>query len=152
MTPDLLHPLPIKFKKLHPNAKLPTKETGDIGWDFYCVTKSDIVMGDNRTKRYVFNTGLAAEIPDGYAILLWDRSGLSAKYGIHRLAGVIDSSYKGEIKVCLAHVASDILKIIRDGDRIVQGIVTQEIPTRVSWTEELTDSTRGESGFGSSGR
>ena len=97
-------------------------------------------------------------IPDGYAGLIWDRSGLGSK-GIHRHAGVVDSSYRGEVKVALSNSHSggvsdylDNTYFITKGDRIAQ-ILFQKVPHfELVETEELADTDRGSSGFGSSGR
>lgn len=164
----MLDVLDIKVKLLHPNAKLPAKSDGNIGWDLCCVADekwgplSPIRNGSptsNNTptftlypgSRHIFHTGLSIAVPAGFATLLWDRSGLSAKNGIHRLAGVIDSSYRGELLVCLVNLGSESHKF-HEGDRIIQAIIQQEIPATMRQVEELNDTNRGAAGFGSSGR
>ena len=161
----------IGFKKLHSDAKLPTKNEGDIGWDFYCVKddyfkdgykipEEEMSFHVSATKklfalypgeRYIFSTGLAPILPKKLNLLLWDRSGLSVNKGIHRLAGVIDSSYTGEIKVCLYN-SSDYTYIVAEGDKIVQGILQWEVPAEVEWVKELGETERGNKGFGSTGK
>ena len=159
----------LKFKKLVPSAKIPVKISGNVGIDL-----SVIVDDANRWlyhidtnhkkpamsyflqpgERVVFNTGLSVEIPDGYALIIKDRSGLAAKNGIHVLAGVIDSSYRGEIKVCLLNTSKnyDGGIWINEGDRIAQGILTHDIACDIIEVAELSETTRGEKGFGSSGK
>ena len=152
----------IKCKSIDVDAKLPTKKDGDIGWDIYCVpdenwhkvyglNKEELYFELSPGKSHVFRTGISMEIPDGYAGLLWDRSGLSAKFGVHRLAGVIDSSYRGEIMVCLINLGESTVTISKH-DRIIQMIIQEEIKCQIEWAEELTTSEREAQGFGSSGR
>lgn len=157
--------LDIQVKLSHPNAKLPTKTDGNIGWDLSCVadesfTDKDFTIGNSIItpyfllypgERHLFHTGLNIAIPDGYAGLLWDRSGLAAKFGVHRLAGVIDSSYRGEWLVCLVNTGNQIVKI-QEGDRIAQVVIQEEVVAKMRIVGELNDTDRGSSGFGSSGR
>ncbi len=95
-------------------------------------------------------TNIAISIPEGYVGLIWPRSGLAAKNGIDVFAGVIDSGYRGEIKVCLYN-SSQINFEINKGDRIAQ-IIFHKLPqTEMLEVDSLDDSIRGDSGFGSSG-
>ena len=144
----------IKVKKLTSTATIPTKSRKtDAGYDLY--SDEDIAIYPEDTK--LISTGIAFAIPDGYAGLIWDRSGLGTK-GVHRHAGVVDSSYRGEVKVALynarpGHVDfTDNMYFISRGDRIAQ-ILFQKVPHfDLVETEELDDTDRGSSGFGSSGR
>jgi len=144
----------IKVKKLTSTATIPTKSRKtDAGYDLY--SDEDIALYPEDTK--LISTGIAFAIPDGYAGLIWDRSGLGTK-GVHRHAGVVDSSYRGEVKVALynarpGHVDfTDNMYFISRGDRIAQ-ILFQKVPHfDLVETEELDDTDRGSSGFGSSGR
>jgi|TARA_R110000744_G_scaffold190_5_gene708 dUTP pyrophosphatase len=144
----------IKVKKLTSTATIPTKSRKtDAGYDLY--SDEDIALYPEDTK--LISTGIAFAIPDGYAGLIWDRSGLGTK-GIHRHAGVVDSSYRGEVKVALynarpGHVDfTDNMYFISRGDRIAQ-ILFQKVPHfDMVETEELDDTDRGSSGFGSSGK
>ena len=144
----------IKVKKLTRTATIPTKSRKtDAGYDLY--SDEDIALYPEDTK--LISTGIAFAIPDGYAGLIWDRSGLGTK-GVHRHAGVVDSSYRGEVKVALynarpGHVDfTDNMYFISRGDRIAQ-ILFQKVPHfDLVETEELDDTDRGSSGFGSSGR
>jgi dUTP pyrophosphatase len=91
------------------------------------------------------------EIPEGYVGLVWPRSGLSVKRGIDVLAGVIDSGYRGEVRVCLYNTSHDWLEV-KEGDRIAQ-ILFQEVPQfQLQEVDILQNSDRGEGGFGSSGK
>lgn len=138
----------IKVKKIHQNAILPYKANkGDAGWDLFSVEDAKIYP----KSRLTIKTGIALEIPGGYVGLIWPRSGLSVKHGINKLAGVIDSGYRGEIIVCLHNTDEWIPYEIKSGDKIAQ-ILFMSIPGfELEWMENLQDSERGEKGFGSSG-
>lgn len=128
-------------------ANLPTKShSSDAGWDLYSVEELNLQPG----QRHAVYTGVAFEIPNGYAGLIWPRSGMSVKKGIDVLAGVIDSGYRGEIKVCLLNTGQEPC-IIKKGDRIAQ-IIFQEVPKfNLEIVDEFSNSDRGEGGFGSTG-
>lgn len=125
------------------------KADGNAGYDLR-TKKEFTILPKQRVPVY---TGLYLEIPEGVVGLIWPRSGLSAKHGIDVLAGVIDSSYRGEIIVCLLNTGDDAIKF-NAGDRIAQ-ILFQEHKTydniRVGSLEDLTKTDRNEKGFGSSG-
>ena len=137
----------VKTSLLNPNAKIPTKANiNDAGFDLYSIIDTVIPTKQRKT----VNTGIAIQMPDNMAGLIWPRSGLSVKKGIDVLAGVVDAGYRGEIMVCLYNT-SDENVAIHAGDRIAQ-IIFQEVP-RVSmeFHSKLGSSQRGENGFGSSG-
>jgi dUTP pyrophosphatase len=142
----------LKVKRLCENAILPTKtNNSDAGYDLYASEDVKIFAGN----RKIVKTGIALEIPVGYAGLIWPRSGLSVKYGLDVLAGVIDAGYRGEIMVCLLNTETPIGDEgldIKAGDRIAQ-ILFQPVP-HFDLVEigELTESQRGVDGFGSSGK
>ena len=142
----------IPVKRLTESATIPTKSRKtDAGYDLYA--DEDIAIYPEETR--LISTGIAFAIPDGYAGLIWDRSGLGSK-GIHRHAGVVDSSYRGEVKVALSNSRFggdvDNTYLIAKGDRIAQ-ILFQKVPHfELVEAEELDDTNRGSSGFGSSGR
>lgn len=136
-----------KVKKLSPDATLPTKENpGDAGIDIYTSESYTLKSGE----RHMFATGIAVQFPRGYVALLWDRSGLGSK-GVHRLAGVIDSGYRGEWKVVLVNLTKEPFPITK-GDKIIQCILQQYEPVKIQAVKELKESKRGARGFGSSGR
>lgn len=143
----------INVKKLHPDAKMPIYAThGAACFDLHAilVRYGRQVVDTNKE----FRTGLSFEIPDGYAMLIFSRSGHGFKNDT-RLAncvGVIDSDYRGEVLVKLtADSRSDNLLYVHDGDRIAQAMIIP-IP-RVQFTEanELSETVRGNGGFGSTG-
>ena len=134
-------------KKLADNATLPTKDNPtDAGIDIYTNESYTLAPGE----RHLFTTGISVEFAAGYVALLWDRSGLGSK-GIHRLAGVIDSEYRGEWKVALINLSSEPYEI-KAGDKIIQCLLQTFEPVTITEATELLDTTRGASGFGSSGR
>jgi dUTP pyrophosphatase len=136
----------VKIKKLHPDAKVPTLGTENAaGFDLYSVEERTLQPGE----RYAFSTGISIEIPPGYVTLFWDRSGMGFK-GIHRFAGVIDSDYRGELKIILFNSTKEPFTIEK-GDRIVQAIIQEYFTPEFELVEDLQDSQRGEGGFGSTG-
>ncbi len=139
--------LPFKVKRLSASAILPTKENvTDAGIDIYTNESYTLAPGE----RHLYSTGISVEFPEGSVALLWDRSGLGSK-GIHRLAGVIDSGYRGEWKVALINL-SDASYEIKAGDKIIQCVLQKFEPVQISEVAELTETARAEAGFGSSGR
>lgn len=140
--------LDVKVKKLDESAVVPNKEDGNIGWDFCTNVGQEICLYPG--ERFKFPTGIALEIPSGYAMMLWDRSGLSTKEGLHRLAGVIDSAYRGEIIVCLTNLGLEPV-IVKPGQKIIQGIIQEEIPAKMIVVDNLSETKRGDKGFGSTG-
>jgi dUTP pyrophosphatase len=128
-------------------AQVPTKaNNNDAGFDLYSTI--DVIIEPKQRK--TVNTGIALQMPDNLAGLIWPRSGLSVKQGIDVLAGVVDSGYRGEIMVCLYNT-SDNDVVIRTGDRVAQ-IIFQEVPHVIMEVHEsLGSSQRGSNGFGSSG-
>ncbi len=142
--------LNIDIKKLDDMAIVPSKNnTSDAGWDLYSLEDKEI----NRSRRATIATGIAMSIPEGYVGLIWPRSGLAVKQGVAIFAGVIDSGYRGEIKVCLYNASNDSFPLkISAGDRIAQ-ILFQEVPDfSLTVVDSLGTTERGGDGFGSSGK
>lgn len=170
----------LNIKKLDPNAIIPTKNNQtDAGIDLYALEDTEIKPGFTVKVR----TGISIQlqdIPEGkiYTHLIWDRSGLGSK-GIHRLAGVIDQEYTGEIVVCLTNlnvgqVLESVLSrlevgdmwslignlqymhsytyFIKKGDKIAQFLVQEVVPIEIKEVNELNSTVRGDKGFGSSGK
>ena len=141
----------IAVKKLNPNAVLPTYGSEyAAGADLYALTDEEIVFAPHETK--LVKTGLAMEIPEGYAGLIYARSGLASKRGLApaNKVGVIDSDYRGEIMVAL-HNHSDIEQKIEPKERIAQLVVTPFLKGDFQESETLNETMRGEGGFGSTG-
>ena len=155
--------LVLKVKKIHDNAVIPKKVTGNLGFDLHVVRDEKFYEysypGPPNTYKYnlkpqerrLFHTGLKIELPPDKGVLLRDRSGMAAKYGIHVLAGVIDQSYLGEYLICLLNTSNDSY-IITEGDRIAQGILVREYDYWFMETNTLGETFRGEAGFGSTGK
>ena len=133
---------------LSPNAKIPTKAfSSDAGWDLYS-TQSKVILSGQRD---LIKTGIALAIPEGYAGLIWPRSGLAVKKGVDVLAGVIDSGYRGEIQVSLLNTDGYNPVEINQGDRIAQIIIQPVSQLQMVSAESLDNTDRAEGGFGSSG-
>lgn len=139
-------------KKLREGAMLPKRETiGSAGYDLCCLCEEPITVSPNERK--LIPTGIAVEIPEGTVGLVYSRSGLSLKHGIHMAndVGVIDSDYRGELKVPV-HNRSDVTYIVNNGDRIAQLVITPILTPEIEETDELSETVRGEGGFGSTGK
>lgn len=137
----------VKIKLLSPKAKVPEyKSEGAAAFDFYSTENKVINPGET----ILVGTGIAISFPKGYALQLWDRSGLGAK-GICRFAGVIDSDYRGEIKAVLHNTTKETFKI-EEGDRIIQGKIIPILQAQFEQVNELDDTIRGEGGFHSTGK
>jgi dUTP pyrophosphatase len=137
--------------KLRDDARLPTRANeGDAGLDLYAAEPAILAPGD----RVSVATGIAIEIPPGHAGLVLPRSGLAARNGIALVnaPGLIDSGYRGEIRVLLLNTDPGEPFEIEPGDRIAQLLVTPFLATEPAEVVELGVSARGEGGFGSSGR
>jgi dUTP pyrophosphatase len=136
-----------EVKLLHDSAKAPTKgHMSDAGWDLYAFETVSIPAGTT----VLVSTGISMAIPKDHVALIWDRSSMGVK-GIHRHAGVVDSGYRGEVKVCLHNTTKEPYHIER-GDRIAQMLI-QEAPNFIQHVVHELDSTnRGDGGFGSTGK
>ena len=136
----------IKFQKLAPSAKIPAK-SNDHAAGFDIATTETYELGPGES--FLYHTGLASSIEEGYCVVLFDRSGMGAKKNIHRLAGVIDSDYRGEWLVCLTNLSRNMY-VIHAGDNIVQGLVLPVLQTSIIEVDSLDETVRGSKGFGSS--
>lgn len=138
----------IKVKLLTENARLPTRNNStDAGLDIYSNETTLI-----KAKKWSpISIGIAISIPDGYYARIAPRSGLALKYGLDVFAGVIDSGYRGEIKVILYN-AGEKDYLVNDGDKIAQMIIEKCYIWNTELVENLDDSERKENGFGSSGQ
>ncbi len=142
----------IAVKKLDERAVLPTYGSQfAAGADLYAVCDGEVEFLPGETK--LIKTGLAMEIPVGYAGLIYARSGLASKRGLApaNKVGVVDSDYRGEVMVAL-HNHSTCSQKITCGERIAQLVVAPFLKVDFEQADELTDTVRGEGGFGSTGR
>lgn len=169
--------IPVKIKKLHPDAVVPTYATpGSAGFDLYAV--EDVIIVPGETKKVPL--GLAFQIPEGYVMYVCMRSGIALKTKLRQSngIGVIDSDYRGEVCVIVDNISQikyasqpriiapvlagdrDFNIVmpygykaaeIRKGDRIAQGVIAQVPQAVFEVVEELSETERGSGGFGSTG-
>lgn len=163
----------VKIKKLHEDAIVPTYGTsGAACFDLYAVDVCNMTMAEAGVlnkfsanfgieevgviyvrEEKVFNTGLSFEIPEGYVMLVFSRSGHGFKHNV-RLAncvGVIDSDYRGELMVKLTNDSPRSCMPIKNGDRIAQAMIIPISQVSFELVEELSNTERGIKGFGSTG-
>lgn len=141
----------LKVQLLSDSATLPTRaHEGDAGLDLFAAEPAHIGPGE----RWQVATGIAVEIPEGHAGLVLPRSGLAQRHGISLVnaPGLIDSGYRGEVKVLLLNNDPAEIFRIEPGDRIAQLLVTPFVAVDPVQTDALAGSDRGEAGFGSTGR
>ena len=142
----------VKVKKLRDNARLPVYGTAfSAGADLCACLDSPVTLAPGETR--LISIGISMEIPEGYAGLVFARSGLATKRSLApaNKVGVIDSDYRGEFFVPL-HNHGTVPQTIEDGERIAQMILTPYLTAKFIEASELSDTVRGEGGFGSTGR
>lgn len=157
----------VKLVRIAPDVVMPTKaHDTDAGFDLYAycpdatfyswesgcqLNVKGVKVRPNET--YKFHTGIKMAIPDGYWGGIYARSGLATKCGLRpaNCVGVIDSSYRGEIIVAI-HNDSNETQLVHNGDRIAQLVIQKVEPTVFEEVSELDETSRGESGFGGSGK
>ena len=137
----------LKFLRLHPAAKLPTRGSAHAaGLDLCSIEQVTLAAG----ARAAVRTGLSVAIPEGFYGRIAPRSGLAVNYGLDVLAGVIDSDYRGEIVCALVNHGRETF-VLAAGQRIAQLIVEAIITPEPAWADSLDETARGASGFGSTG-
>lgn len=143
-------PIIIKFQKLSPAAIIPTyAHPGDAGADLVAIEQHILAP----MQRLAIPTGLAVEIPQGYEMQVRPKSSLALKHGITVLntPGTVDAGYRGEIKVILINLGEHTFEI-SPGQRIAQIIIAPVTQAKFLATDQLSESSRGAGGFGSTGR
>jgi len=136
----------LKVKRIHPDAKLPVYgHPGDAGMDLFSVVDRELAPGDV----YAVPTGIQVAIPAGFVGLVWDKSGISLK-GVHRLAGVVDAGYRGEIQVVMINLGQESFSI-KKGTKIAQMLIQPVAGAAIIESDSLDDTSRGGGGFGSTG-
>ena len=143
--------VPVNIKKLKANAALPVySSAAAAGADLRACLEEDVIIRPGKTE--MISTGLAMEVPEGYAGLIYARSGLASKRGLApaNKVGVIDSDYRGEIMVAL-HNHSEEAAVISHGERIAQLIITPYLTAEFTEKEVLEETERGFGSFGSTG-
>ena len=141
----------VNIKKIDDRAMIPTYGTEfSAGADLYAVCDEDTVILPGETK--LIHTGLSIEIPEGYAGLIYARSGLASKKGLApaNKVGVIDSDYRGEVMVAL-HNHGNVEQTVGSGERIAQLVIAPFLKAEFQLADELKDTVRGSGGFGSTG-
>jgi dUTP pyrophosphatase len=138
----------ISYVRLNDTVPVPViSYEGDAGFDL-CAAEEVTLQPGGRAK---IRSGLSFEIPLGYVGLIWDKSGVSNNHGIKTLGGVIDSGYRGEVLIGMINLSNESYTF-KVGEKVAQMLIQKiEHPTFIE-TEQLSDTTRGAAGFGSSGK
>lgn len=137
----------IKIKKLKDGAKLPSyAHYGDVGMDLYAMETVTI----KPMEHYRFWHGFAMEFPEGYAAIVKDKSSIS-KAGLSTMGGVFDAGYRGEYNTHLVNLGSEPYTI-EEGDKVSQILIMPVTIAELEETDALSESARGEGGFGSTGK
>lgn len=142
----------IRVKLLRENARIPTYGSAEAaGADLYACLEADLVIQPGKTA--FVPTGIAMEVPVGCAGLIYARSGLACKRDLApaNKVGVVDSDYRGEIMVALHNHGLEP-QTVANGERVAQMIITPVITPAYEVAEELSDTSRGQGGFGSTGK
>lgn len=143
---------PVAVKKLNPRARLPVYGSEfAAGADLCACLDAPVTIHPGET--VMIHTGLAMELPQGYAGLVYARSGLASKRGLApaNKVGVVDADYRGELMVAL-HNHSLQPQTVEDGERIAQMVITPFLTAQFFEADTLSDTVRGTGGFGSTGR
>jgi dUTP pyrophosphatase len=136
----------LRVKRIHPDAKIPTYgHSGDAGMDLFAVVDRTLAPGEV----FAVPTGIQVAIPAGFVGLIWDKSGLSLK-GVHRLAGVVDAGYRGEVQVVMINLGKEPFAL-KKGMKIAQMLIQPVAAVTIVESDTLDDTSRGEGGFGSTG-
>ena len=141
----------VRIKKINKDAIIPTYGTEyAAGADLYASLDEVVTINPGETK--LIKTGVAIEVPTGYAGLIYARSGLASKKGLApaNKVGVVDSDYRGEVMVAL-HNHSNEIRQIEPKERIAQFVITPYLKASFDEVEDLEDTKRGDNGFGSTG-
>ena len=141
----------VRIKKLDERAKVPTYGTDfSAGADLYNMAGNEVTVKPHET--VMIPLGFAIEIPEGYAGLIFARSGLASKRGLApaNKVGVVDADYRGECMVAL-HNHSDKDAVVEGGERVAQLCIVPFLKAEFEVAEELSDTVRGGGGFGSTG-
>lgn len=138
----------LKVKKVHPEAKLPSfAHPYDAGMDLFALEEVRVEPGAIARIR----SGVAMEIPEGYVGLCWDKSGLSMSHGIKVLAGVIDSGFRGELVMGVINLGKEPYTFEK-GHKVMQMLIQKVEHPEIVETDKLSETPRGEGGFGSTGK
>ena len=142
----------IRVKKLHPNAILPTYGSAHAaGADLYACIETPVTIEPGEI--FWVPTGIALEVPEGCAGLIYARSSMGAKRGLApaNKVGVVDSDYRGEIRVVLLN-HSKLPQVVEPGERVAQFVIPPVLTPQYEQVDDLTNTERGTGGFGSTGK
>jgi len=129
------------------DVELPTySREGDVAFDLRSAEELVIKPGEKK----VVDTGLKIAVPDGHAGLIWDRSGMAGKHGIHVMAGVLDPNFRGELVVVLKHLGTEDFKVEKNM-RIAQMLIQPVLNAKITEVDKMEETERGEGKFSSSG-
>ncbi len=138
----------LKIKKLNPEAKLPSyAHPGDAGMDLFALQEVTLKPGEFAK----ILTGVAMEIPIGHVGLIWDKSGMAANFGLKTLGGVVDAGYRGEVQVGMINLSQKSYTIEKH-HKVAQMLIQKVEGPSVEEATELSDTSRGAGGFGSTGK
>ena len=138
----------VSVKRTSAGAKLPVyQHPGDAGMDLFAA--EEVTLGPGEVKPVP--TGIKMAIPEGYVGLIWDKSGLSLQ-GVHRLAGVVDAGYRGEVKVVMANLGK-VPYVFKQGQKVAQMLIqpVEAVDIIDVGESDLDETARGAGGFGSTG-
>lgn len=138
----------IRVKKLDPTLPdLQYAKPGDAGFDVYARERTVLVPG----VQSAVPTGVCIELPAGYVSLVWDKSGIAIKNGLKTLGGVIDAEYRGEYMIGMINLSNKEY-VFEKGDKVAQVLIQKVEQATFEVADELSDTERGVTGFGSSGK
>ena len=137
----------LKIERIDKEIELPTyAHDYDAAFDLRASKSNSLLPNEKK----IIPTGIKVAIPSGHVGLIWDRSGMAAKHSIHVLAGVIDSGYRGEIKIVMVNLGKEEF-LIEKGHRIAQMLIQPVLNIKIAEVDELDNTSRGDGGFGSTG-
>ena len=138
----------LKVKKIVSDAKLPAyAKEGDAGMDVFA--SETVVALPGKVTR--IKSGISMEIPEGFVGLCWDKSGLSMNHGIKVLGGVIDSGFRGELVFGVINLGIEAYTFEK-GHKVMQLLIQPVVSATIEENDQLSDTSRGEHGFGSTGK
>ncbi len=137
----------LKIKKLCDVIVPSYAHPGDAGLDLYAAEAITILPGEKKA----VPTGIAMEIPEGFVGLIWDKSGIAIKEGMKTLGGVVDSGYRGEVLVGIINLSNKAYTFEKN-HKVAQMVIQKKELVSVEEVTELSDTARGEGGFGSTGK
>lgn len=137
----------LRVKRLREDAVLPAfARKGDAGFDLTSCETVELQSGE----RKIVPTGISIVVPEHHVGFIMDRGGVALNRGLHCMAGIFDSNYRGEWKIVMVNLNKEPVTVEK-GTRIAQGLIVPLLPLSITEVLELDETERGEKGFGSSG-